>query len=188
MDLDEIQLTCEEAMEKAVNYLKTELRGMRTGRASTALVEYLKIDYFGSPTELRSLALITVPEPSQIVVKPFDPSSAQTIVKGIASSGLGLNPMSDGKVVRVNVPALSGERRAQLVATVKQMAEQAKVSARNARRDANKHIDQAEKDKTLHISEDQAADAKDEVQSLLKKYEKQIDESVNAKVTEIQEV
>jgi len=188
MDLDENLLTCEEAMDKAVDYLKHELRGVRTGRASTALVEFVKVDYYGAPTELRQLARITVPEPTQILIKPFDASCTKEIGKAIEASGLGLNPMVEAKQVRLNLPALSGERRTQLIGSVKHTGEQAKVTIRNARRDANKHVDQAAKDKALHISEDTAEDAKDDVQKLLKKYEAQVDELIAAKSKEIQEV
>ncbi len=188
MDLDENQLTCEEAMDKAVDYLKNELRGVRTGRASTALVEFVKVDYYGAQTELRQLARITVPEPTQILIKPFDASSAKDIGKAIEAAGLGLNPVVEAKQVRLNLPALSGERRTQLISSVKHMGEQAKVTIRNARRDANKHIDQAGKDKTLHLSEDNVDDAKDEVQKLLKTYEAKVDELITAKSKEIQEI
>lgn len=188
MEMDEILLECEEAMEKATNYLKSELKGVRTGRASTGLVDYIKVDYYGSMTDLRQLALISVPEPTQIAIKPFDASSMQAINKAIQNSGLGLNPMSDGKVIRVNVPALSGERRKQLAGSVKQMGEQAKVTVRNARRDANKHVDQALKDKAQHVSEDEAEQTKTEIQDLLKKYEKMIEDAVEAKTKEIEEV
>lgn len=188
MDLDEILLEAEEQMEKAVTYLKHELRGIRTGRASPALVEFIKVDYYGSPTDLRQLALISVPEVSQIIIKPFDQGSTQTIVKAIQSSGLGLNPMTEGKQIRLSVPALSGDRRNQLIGSVKQMAEQAKVAVRNARRDANKHIDQAGKDKANPVSEDAVESAKEDVQELLKKYEKQVDEAIDAKVREIETI
>ncbi len=188
MELDEILLEAEEAMEKAINYLKSELRGVRTGRASTGLVEYVKVDYYGSETDLRQLALISTPDPSTIAIKPFDAGSLQTIVKAIQTSGLGLNPNSDGKVIRVSIPPLTGERRKQLITSVKQMTEQAKVTARNARREANKHIDQALKDKAHPISEDDAKQAKDEVQELLKKHEAAMDEAVNAKTKEIESV
>lgn len=188
MDLDEIQLHAEEAMDKAVDYLKNELRGVRTGRASTALVEFIKVDYYGSPTDLRSLALISVPEPTQILIKPFDPSTNQLIIKAIQSSGLGLNPIGDAKGIRLSIPPLSGERRQQLTASVKHMAEQAKVSVRNARRDANKHIEQAEKDKQQPISEDEAESAKEAVQELLKTYEKKVDDLVAAKIKEIETI
>lgn len=188
MDLDTILLETEEGMEKAVEYLKHELRGLRTGRASTALVEYIKVDYYGSPTDLRSLALISIPEATQLLIKPFDASTVQAIVKAIQASGLGLNPMSEGKQIRLNLPPLSGERRNQLSASVKQMGEAAKVTIRNARRDGNKNLDGLEKDKSAHVSEDQLKDAKDQVQDLLKKYEGMVDELVTAKSKEIQAI
>ncbi len=185
MDLDEIQLTCEEAMEKALEYFKNEIRGLRTGRASTGLVEFIKVDYYGSMTDLRSMALITTPEATQILIRPFDATSVQAITKAIQSAGLGLNPMSEGKQVRVNIPSLSGERRTQLVGTLKQMAEATRVSIRNARRDANKHLDAAEKDKSLSISEDDAKKAKEAIQDLVKKYEGTVDTLVETKTKEI---
>lgn len=188
MDLDELILEAEEAMEKAVAYLKSELQGVRTGRASTALVEFIKVDYYGSSTDLRQLAMITTPDSTTIAIKPFDAGSTQTIVKAIQTSGLGLNPINDSKMIRVSIPALTGERRKQLGGTVKQMGEQAKVAVRNARRDANRHIDQAAKDKTSGISEDDVKSAHDEVQELLKKYEQQIDHAIELKQKEIQEV
>ena len=188
MDLDEILLTAEESMDKAVDYLKGELRGVRTGRASTGLVEYVKVDYYGSPTDLRQLAIISVPEPTQLVIKPFDASSLQAIVKGIEKAGLGLNPVAEGKQIRLVLPSLSGERRQQLVSSVKQMGEQAKVSIRNARRDANKHIDQAGRDKQNPLPEDDVDSAKEDVQEMTKKYEGQVDEMIERKIKEIEEV
>jgi ribosome recycling factor len=175
MDLDTALLEAEEAMDKALDYAKSEMKGIRTGRATTGLVEYVKVDVYGAQTDLRSVALISIPEPSQILIKPFDPSTANEIAKGIEKAGLGLNPNVDGKQIRLNIPPLSGDRRKQLVASVKQMGEQAKVSIRNARRDANKHIDQAGKDKSLGLSEDAVSDAKDEINELTKKYESQVD-------------
>ncbi len=188
MDIDTIQLEAEEQMDKAIEYLKSELKGVRTGRASSALVEFVKIDYFGSMTDLRSLALISVPEPTQILIKPFDPSSTQAIVKGIQASGLGLNPMTEGKQIRLNLPSLSGERRQQLSVTVKQTGEQAKITLRNARRDANKHLEAMKKDKAVHISEDDVKRAGEEVQESLKEHEKHVDDMVAAKQKEIQEI
>lgn len=188
MDIDESLLTCEDSMDKAVDYLKGELRGVRTGRASTALVEFIKVDYYGSPTELRQLALINVPEPTQLLIKPFDASSTKEIGKAIEASGLGLNPTVEAKQIRLNLPSLSGDRRKQLIGSVKQMGEQAKVTIRNARRDANKHVDQVVKNKTQHLSEDSAEDAKDDVQKLLKKYEAMVDELIAAKTKEVQQV
>ena len=187
MDLDEALMTAEEGMEKAVGHLKQELRGVRSGRASAGLVEFVKVDYYESPTDLRQLAMITVTGPTQIVVKPFDTSTTQMIVKAIQAAGLGLNPMSEGKQIRINIPALSGERRTQLIGSVKQIGERAKVTIRNARRDGNKHVDQAGKDKTLHISEDDVKTTKAEIQDLVKDYEKQVDEAIDSKTREIQE-
>jgi len=188
MDLDEVLLTCEEGMEKAVDYLKHELRGVRTGRATTALVEYIKVDYYGATTDLRQLALITVPEPTQLLIKPYDATSVPQVVKAIQSSGLGLNPAAEGKQVRLILPTLSGDRRQQLVGQVKQMGEQAKVAIRNSRRDGNRQVDQALKDKTLHLSEDDGEQAKHETQELVKKYEKQVDSLVETKSKELQEI
>lgn len=188
MDLDEILLTTEESMDKAVDYVKAELRGIRTGRASTAMVEYVKVEAYGAESDLRSLAVLSVPEATQILIKPFDPSTLKDIVKGIEKAGLGLNPQSEGKQIRLNIPPLSGERRTQLIGSVKHMGEQAKVTIRNARRDANKHIDQAAKDKANPISEDAAESAKGEVQELLKQYESQVDELVTQKIDEVQQI
>ena len=188
MDLDEAILVCEVAMEKAIDFLSQELRGIRTGRATPALVEYVKVDYYGSLTDLRQLALITVTDPGSILIKPYDASTIQLVVKAIQSSSLGLNPSAEGNQIRLSVPALSGERRQQLVAQVKQMGEQAKIAIRNARRDGNKHVDQALKDKTLHLSKDSAEQTKRETQDLVKKYEKKVDELMTAKAKEVQEV
>src|SRR5690242_4502950 len=110
-DPDTILLETEEHMEKALEYLKHEFRGIRTGRATPAMIEFVKVDYYGASTDLKSLALISVPEPTQLLVKPFDAGSISEIKKAIEAAGLGLNPMSEGKQLRINVPALSGDRR-----------------------------------------------------------------------------
>lgn len=186
MDPDSILLEAEDAMTKGVEYLDQELRGLRSGRASTALVEYVKVDYYGSPTDLKGLAAISTPEPTQILIKPFDASAVQTIRQALENADLGVNPQVDGKQIRINVPPLSGERRQQLVQKCKKMGEETKVVLRNARRDANKHADALEKDG--HISEDEISTLKDEIQELLKKYEGQIDEKVASKSKEVSEV
>ena len=188
MDLDEILLTAEESMDKAVDYVKNELRGIRTGRASTGLVEFIKVEYYGSATDLRQLAVISVSDATQILIKPFDASSVHEIAKAIQNSGLGLTPVVEAKQIRLSLPPLSGERRNQLIASVKQKGEDAKVTIRNARRDANKHIDQAAKDKSSPVSEDDVDRTKEQVQDLLKKYEAQVDAEVSRKTKEIQEV
>lgn len=186
-DPDTILLEAEEAMTKAVDYLKKELRGIRTGRASPALVEFVKVDYYGTATDLKALASISVPEPTQLLIKPFDAGSVGEIKRAIEASGLGLNPMIDGKQIRLNLPALSGDRRKQLVGHCKKMAEEAKVSLRNVRRDANKHADSL-KDSAAHIPEDEVETLKTEIQELLKKYEGQCDELVAAKTKEIEQI
>ena len=187
MDVDTVLLEAEEHMDKAVQYLQGELRGIRTGRASPAMVEFVKVDYYGSMTDLRSLANVSVPEPTQLLIKPYDAGSIQAIAKAIQSAGLGLNPMTEGKAIRLNIPPLSGERRQQLANSVKSMAEHAKVAIRNVRRDANKHIDQMEKDKSAAVTEDQAKSAKEEVTELTKRHEAKVDELVESKRKEILE-
>jgi len=188
MDLNKIKTEATASMTKAVDYLRSELKGVRTGRATPALVEFVKIEAYGTESELRSLAMVQAPEPTQLLIKPFDPGTVNDIIKGIEKAGLGLNPRADGKQVRISIPALSGDRRKELIASCKSMGEQAKVSIRNARRDANKHIDQAEKDKSLGLSEDQVKSAKDDVQNLLKKHESEVDAAVADKSKQIEEV
>lgn len=187
-DPDTILLEAEESMEKGVEYLKQELRGIRSGRASTALVEYLKVNYYGSATDLKSIASISVPEPTQLLIKPFDAGAMEDIRKAIEQSDLGLNPMGEGKQIRLNIPPLSGERRQQLVGRCKKMGEETKVVLRNARRDANKHADNLDKQPGQHVSEDEVKTLKDEIQELLKKYEAQIDQAIEAKTKEVLEV
>jgi ribosome recycling factor len=185
MDRDEILLDAEERMEKALAVFRDELRGLRTGRATPALVDHLRVDYYGTPTPLRQLAQITTPDPQQLLIRPYDPAALKEIEKAIRASDLGLAPNSDGKMIRLQIPPMSGEQRQKLVARVKKAAEEAKVACRNIRRDANKHLDQAEKDKLL--TEDECARAKEEVQDLLKKFEERITELADKKAKEIME-
>lgn len=184
-DPDTILLGTEEAMEKAVEYLKKEFRGLRTGRASPALVEFVKVEYYGSMTDLKSIAAISVPEPAQLLIKPFDVSAMSAIKHAIEASGLNLNPIGEGKQIRLVLPALTAERRAQLVNHCKKLAEEARVTLRNARRDANKHADQLGKAPASHVPEDEVETLKEEIQSLLKKYEETIDKMVEEKSKEI---
>ena len=185
MAMDEILLDVEEHMESAVEYLRHELRGIRTGRASAGLVDHIKVDYYGSPTDLRQLANISTPEANLLVVKPFDPGSLKDIERAIRSSELGITPNSDGKVIRLSVPPLSGERRQQLATQVKKMAEQCRVTIRNARRDGNKEVDHQEK--TSELTEDEARKGKDDIQDLTKTYEAKVDDMLQTKVQEIEE-
>lgn len=180
---------CASKMAKAVDYFKQELRGVRTGQATPGLIEHIKIDVqsYGSSMELRELATISVPDPGTLLVKPFDPGTLKDIEKGIQTSDFGVTPMNDGKAVRLPIPPLSGERRQQLVQQVKKMAEAQKIAIRNARRDANKAIDHAEK-KEKTISEDEAKSAKDSIQKLTRKHEDEIESILTTKSKEIEEV
>jgi ribosome recycling factor len=188
MDVDQILGECRQRMDKSLEYLQREMHGIRTGRATTALIDYIKVDYYGSPTELRELAAISVPEPTLLLVKPFDPSSTREIVKALETADLGMNPQSEGNTIRISVPPPSAERRKQLMAQVRKMAEDARVAVRNERREANRHIDQLVKDKTSHLSEDNAKDAKDDVEKLTKQHVEKVDETCNKKVAEIEEI
>lgn len=185
---DMILLEAEDAMAKAVEHLRDEMRGVRTGRASTALVEYVKVNYYGSMTELKALAAISVPEPTQLLIKPFDASAVGAIREALEKSDLGLVPIVEAKQIRLNIPALSSDRRKQLAAHVKKVGEQQKVVIRNTRRDANKNADGLTKSATAPISEDEVKTLKDEIQELVKKYETQIEELVEAKSKEVLEI
>ncbi|MFO0916009.1 MAG: ribosome recycling factor [Pirellulales bacterium] len=169
MNAEEILLDAEERMEKALEILKKSLAGIRTGRANPGLVDSLRVDVYGSPTPIKQLASVGAPEPTQIVIRPYDPSTIKDIEKAIIAGDLGFNPQNDGRVVRINIPPLSTEVRKKMVNRIKELGEEAKVSIRNVRRDANKAADQSEKDKIL--SEDERDQVKDEVQELTKKFE-----------------
>ncbi len=174
---------CKDRMEKALDVLKNELKGLRTGRASPAMLDSIRVDYFGSPTPIKQIANISSPEPQQLMIKPFNITDLKEIEKAIRNSDLGLAPANDGKVIRLQIPSMSGDQRQKLVKKIKEIAEQAKVACRNIRRDGNKHYEQGEKDKTM--SEDDAKKGKEEIQNLLKTYENKVDELANAKSKEI---
>jgi ribosome recycling factor len=185
MTTDEILFDAEERMEKAVSVYRDELRGLRTGRASPALVDSVKVEYYGSPTPLKQVAQISTPDPQQIAIRPFDASILKDIEKAIQASGLGLTHNNDGKMVRLQIPPMSGEQRTKMSARIKKSGEDAKVSCRNIRRDANKHFDQAEKAKEM--TEDERDQGKEEVQTLLKKFEDKITELAEKKTKEVME-
>src|SRR3990170_4853603 len=130
MTSEEILFDAEERMEKAVNVFRDELRGLRTGRATPALVDSLRVEAYGSPTPLKQLAQIGAPDPQSIVIRPYDPSTLKDIEKAIRSSDLGMSPNNDGKMIRLTVPAMSGEQRKKLGTVVKKSAESAKVACR----------------------------------------------------------
>jgi len=185
MTNDEILFDAEERMEKAVSVFRDELRGLRTGRATPALVDNIRVEYYGSPTPLKQLAQISTPDAQQILIRPFDQGSLKDIEKAIRSSDLGMSPNNDGKMIRLVVPPMSGEQRQKMVARIKKSAEEARVAIRNIRRDANKHFDQAEKNKEM--TEDERDKGKDEVQSLTKKFEDRVGELADKKTKEVLE-
>ena len=170
-------------MKKAVEILQDELKAVRTGRASTALVENIKVDYYGTPTPLKQMATLGTPQADMIVIKPFDPASVKDIEKAIKNSDLSIAPIVDGKLIRLNVPPLSEERRRQLAQQAKQMGEQAKVSIRNIRREANKQLEKEQKDKV--ITEDDLQVGKKQIDEVAKEYTDKVDSVVKGKSDEI---
>jgi ribosome recycling factor len=183
MDQDEILLDTEDRMEKAAAVFKNALTGLRTGRANPGLVDSIRVNYYGSPTPLKQMAVISCPEPQQIVIKPFDASSLPEIVKAIQSSDAGLAPNSDGRLIRLNIPPLSTERRREFVTRVGKLAEDARVAIRNIRRDGNKNAETAEKEKTM--TEDLCKATKEAVQELTKKFEGLVNDLAAAKEKEV---
>jgi ribosome recycling factor len=170
-------------MQKALDVLGDELKAFRGGRATPALVDHVRVEYYGSPTPLKSLATVSAPEADMLVIKPFDPASLKEIEKAIKSSDLSIAPVLEGKFIRLNIPPLSGERRKQLVQQAKQAGEQAKVSIRNIRRDANKNLDKQEKDGD--ITEDDRDSAKKQIDDLTKEFTDKVDGLVTHKSDEI---
>lgn len=186
MGVDEILLETEERMDQAATHLASELSGLRSSRASPALVDRLPVTAYGTQTPLSQLAQIGCPEPRQILIKPYDPSIIKDIERAIQTSDLGLNPSSDGKLIRLNLPPLSEERRRQLAKLVKDQGEKANVSIRNVRRDANKQADTAQKDG--EITQDDLTRLKDEIQELTRRYEARVADMVKKKTDEVMEV
>jgi ribosome recycling factor len=181
----QIQKDAEERMEKALDVFRNELKGLRTGRANPGMLDAVRMDYYGSPTPIKQVANISCPDPSSIQIKPFSAEDLKEIEKAIRSSDLGLAPNNDGKVIRLNIPAMSGDQRKKLVAQIKKSAENAKVSCRNIRRDGNKHYEDAEKAKAM--TEDERDKGKAKVQDLLKLYEAKLDDLADKKSKEVME-
>ena len=185
-DIDDILLDADDRMDKAVDAFKNDLLVIRTGRASPGLVEHLSVPYYGAPTSLITLAVISVPEPRLITVKPFSAGDIGIIKKAIQNSDLGITPTDDGKLIRLVVPALTDERRRDLAKQVSNRTEEARIAARNVRRDANDSIKKLEKDKK--VSEDEMHGGLDEVQEMLNKVIERIDKVGRDKEAEIMEV
>jgi ribosome recycling factor len=172
-------------MEKALAKLKQDLSGIRTGRANPGLVDSLRVEVYGSPTPIKAIASVGAPEPTQIVIRPFDPGTLKDIEKAVQASGLGLNPQNDGRIIRISVPPLSTEVRRKLAARIKELTEETKVAVRNVRRDGNKTADQEQKDKAL--TEDDRDQVKEEIQELTKKFETMATDLAAAKEKEVME-
>ena len=174
----------ESKMQKTVDATQHEFAAVRTGRASNALVENIKILYYGAPTPLKQVANISIPEPRLIVIQPWDATALKDIEKGIlAASDLGLQPVVEGKIIRIAIPPLTKERREELVKVVKKMTEDGKVHLRTIRRDGNESAKKAEKDKK--ITEDESAKTQDEVQKLTDRFTKRLDELAANKEKEL---
>jgi ribosome recycling factor len=184
--IDDVKADAENKMKKSIDALKREFAGIRTGRATPALVEPLKVEYYGSPTPLQQIASIAAPEARLLTIKPFDPSTLSIIEKAILKSDLGLTPMNDGKIIRLAIPPLTEERRRDLTKVVRKHAEEAHVALRNIRRDGLKDLEDLEKEKM--ISEDQHFKGKDLLQEITDKYIAHVDQITKAKEAEIMEV
>ena len=186
MSAEDILLEAELAMEKSVEYMMHEFAGVRTGKASPALVENVDVEAYGSAMKLKQLALITTPEPRLLVVQPFDVSTVRDIEKALKESKIGITPLVDGKVIRLPVPELSEERRRELVRSLKQMAEEARVRVRANRRTA---MDEAKKSqKAGETTEDQLHDTEADIQKLTDRFVKSIDEHLERKEAEVMKV
>ena len=173
-------------MDKSVEHARNEFNTVRTGRASAGLLDRINVDYYGTPTPLRQLATINVPEPRLLTIQPFDPSSIKTIEKAIQESDLGLQPSNDGKVIRLPVPQLTEERRKELVKLVRNMAEEHRIAVREVRRDALRHLQELVRNGDM--GDDDERRAEQEVQKLTDAHTKTIDELLKHKEAEIMEV
>jgi ribosome recycling factor len=183
MAVDEVVKEAKSKMDKAMDVLGQDLKSFRTGRASTGLVENIRVDYYGNPTPLKQLASLAAPQSDSIVIKPFDPGSLKDIEKAIKNSDLSIAPIVDGKVVRLNIPPLSEERRESLTEKAKQTGEQTKISIRNIRRDANKQLETQEKDS--EITEDDLDMGKKKIDDLTRQHTEEVDKMVQQKSEEI---
>ena len=186
MAIVDVQGNFKAKIDKSIHVLKEELVTVRAGRANAAMVDKVMVDYYGMPTPLKNLANISVPEPRTLLISPFDPKAIPEIEKGILVAELGITPQNDGKVVRLQIPQVTEERRKELVKTVKKMGEDAKVAVRNIRRDANDELKKLEK--AHELTEDDLKKALDDIQKATDKTIKEIDDIVALKDKEILEV
>ena len=184
--MEGIKKHLEERSKKTISVLKEDLNTVRAGRANPALLDKVMVDYYGSPTPLKNLSNVSVPDPRTLLISPFDPKSIHEIEKAINLANIGINPSNDGKCVRLVIPQVTEERRKELTKTVKKMGEDSKVAIRNLRRDANDELKKLEK--SHEITEDDLKKALDDIQKTTDKTIKEIDDVVASKEKEIMEV
>ncbi len=185
MSTKEVLKKIEDNMKKGIDATKRELAELRSGRANPKMVEGIRVDYYGTPTLLKELATIGIPEARMVVIHPYDPSSLKEIEKAILQSELGITPVNDGKLIRLIVPPLSEERRGELIKIVKKVGEEGKVSIRTVRRDGKDEIKKLEKDKK--ISEDERFKSEEQLQKITDKYINEIERIVENKEKELKE-
>jgi len=186
MDKDELLLDAEERMEKALAALERDYGKLRTGRATTGLVEDIKVDYYGTPTPIKQLASVAVPDSRTVTIQPWDRGAFALVEKAILKSDLGLTPMNDGKLIRIAIPPLTEDRRKELTKIARKYTEEAKVAIRNIRRDVNDGLKKLEKDKLL--SEDELKKAMEDIQKLTDTYVARADAKASAKEKEIMDL
>lgn len=184
--IDEVLLDAEERMEKSMEVLADQFSGIRTGKASPALVENVTVTYYGAPTRLRELAQISTPEPRLIVVSAYDPSALKEIEKAILAANLGVTPVNDGRVIRVPIPELSEERRKELVKVARRQAEESRVALRNVRREANEQVKGLQK--AGKTTEDDRDEALKDIQKATDEHVAKVDADLKSKESEIMEV
>lgn len=182
----ELRKKATERMDGAIEVFKKDLGSIRTGRASLSLLEGITVDYYGTPTPIQQVASLSIPEPRQILIQPWEQRLIPEIEKAIMKSDLGLTPTNDGKAIRINIPPLTEERRKQLVKVVRKRAEEARIAIRNIRRDTNEELKKLEKDK--HLSEDIVKKSQEEIQKITDSYIAKIDDILAHKEKEIMEV
>jgi ribosome recycling factor len=184
--VSELRKKSEEKMAKALDAVKKDFATLRTGRASLGILDGITVDYYGTPSHLSQVANLSVPEPRQIIIQPWEAKMLGEIEKAILKSDVGLTPSNDGKIIRLNIPPLTEERRQQIVKHAKKLAEDARIAIRNIRRDINEEIKKKAKD--LHVSEDETKKTQDDVQKITDSYVKKIDDLLAHKEKEIMTV
>ena len=185
-DIDEILMSAEERMEKAITALKENFMGVRTGRANAMVLDRIKVDYYGVPTPVNQMAGVKTPEAHLLVIEPWDKGMLRAIEHAILESDLGVTPNNDGSVIRLPFPSLTEERRRDLVKQCKTYAEEARVAVRNQRRDANTKIERAKKD--AELPEDEARRAEEQVQKITDKYIAEVDAMLKKKEADVMEI